>query len=366
MISNNTVFLVVDDVKDMRAVISAQLRAFGSERIVTAMNGAEAMQILNTQPVDIVLCDWKMPVMSGLELFKAMRTDMKLASIPFVLITGLMPRDQAGEVAASGIGDLLVKPFTAAVLADRVEKALNSSPRSRTRHSPATPPAGVLEEARSTVLVVDDNPDSLKLLSYLLKDDYRVLLANSGAKALEICQSNTPPDLVLLDVMMPGMDGFEVARRMREHPTSLSIPVIFVTAMSGEAALYRGRELGAVDFIRKPISPDELQLRVRNFMRYVELHKQVQANYDDLLEVVRLRRLVDHHSQQDMMSPMATVLGLVRSLSTEETISILHREKLLMAEETALNVINMINRSTELFKIETERFKPDASRSISG
>ncbi len=360
MISRNAVFLVVDAAAVMRAVISAQLRAFGSERIVTAKDGAEALHILNTQQVDIVLCEWNVPIMSGLELFEAMRIDMKLASIPFILITGELARYQVNVAATSGIGDLLIKPFTAAVLAARVEKALKSPPRSRVPIDLATLPVGVKGGERATVLVVDDTPENLELLSHLLKDDYRVLLAPSGARALEICQSDTPPDLVLLDIMMPNMDGFEVARRMREHPTSLSIPVIFVTAMSGEAALQRGRELGAVDFITKPISADELQLRVRNFMRYVELHKQVQADYDDLLEVVRLRGEVEHLSQQDMKSPMATVLGLVRSLSADFSISILHREKLLMAEEAALHVINMVNRSSELFKIETGRFKLDA------
>ena len=360
MISRNAVFLVVDAAAVMRAVISAQLRAFGSERIVTAKDGAEALHILNTQQVDIVLCEWNVPIMSGLELFEAMRIDMKLASIPFILITGELARYQVNVAATSGIGDLLIKPFTAAVLAARVEKALKSPPRSRVPIDLATLPVGVKGGERATVLVVDDTPENLELLSHLLKGEYRVRIANSGEKALEICLSNTPPDLVLLDVMMPGMDGFEVAKRMREHPSSNSIPVIFVTAMTGEAALHRGRELGAVDFITRPISPDELQLRVRNFMRYVELRKRVQADYDNLLEVVHLRGVVEHLSQQDMKSPMASVLGLVRSLSCEDSINTVCREKILMAEEAALHVINMVNRSSELFKIETGRFKLDA------
>ena len=360
MISSDTVFLVVDDAAVMRSVISAQLRAFGSERIVTAKDGAEALHILYTQRVDIVLCEWNVPVMSGLELFEAMRIDMKLTSIPFILITGELARDQVNVAAARGIVDLLIKPFTAAGLATRVEKALKSPPRPRFPIDPATLPVGVKGAERATVLVVDDTPENLELLSLLLKGEYRVRTVNSGVKALEICQSDTPPDLVLLDIVMPNMDGFEVARRMREHPTSLSIPVIFVTAMSGEAALHRGRELGAVDFITKPISPDELQLRVRNFMRYVELHKQLQADYDKLLEVVHLRGVVEHLSQQDMKSPMASVLGLVRSLSCEDSINTVCREKILMAEEAALHVINMVNRSSELFKIETGRFKLDA------
>lgn len=91
--------------------------------------------------------------------------------------------------------------------------------------------------ARPTVLVVDDTPDNLHLLSQLFKDEYKVKVAFSGEKALTICHSDPPPDLVLLDIMMPEMDGFEVAQRMREHPSSQHIPVIFVTAMTDSDAL---------------------------------------------------------------------------------------------------------------------------------
>jgi len=115
--------------------------------------------------------------------------------------------------------------------------------------------------------------DNLLMLSHLFMDKYQVRITHTGEKALEICQSNTPPDLVLLDIMMPGMDGFEVARRMREHPTSEAIPVIFVTAMTGDDARLKGLELGAVDFVTKPVDPDMLKLRVRNFMRFVEQRK---------------------------------------------------------------------------------------------
>lgn len=79
-------------------------------------------------------------------------------------------------------------------------------------------------------------------MSSLFKDEYRVKIAHNGEKALSICQSDTPPDLVLLDIMMPGMDGFEVAQHLRGHPSSEHIPIIFVTAMTGEDARLKGME----------------------------------------------------------------------------------------------------------------------------
>ena len=85
---------------------------------------------------------------------------------------------------------------------------------------------------KATILVVDDSPDEVWLMSEVLKADYRVKVANSGEKGLKIAMGGNPPDLILLDVMMPGMDGYEVCRRLKENPATAEIPVIFLTAMA--------------------------------------------------------------------------------------------------------------------------------------
>jgi hypothetical protein len=211
-----------------------------------------------------------------------------------------------------------------------------------------------------TILVVDDLPDNLQLLSNLFKDEYRVRVAHDGEKALMICQSDDPPDLVLLDIMMPGMDGFEVASRMREHPTSQTTPVIFVTAMTNGDARLKGLQLGAVDFINKPIDPDILKPRVQNFMRYVQLHKQLQADYDGMLEMARLHENVELIMRHDMKGPLAGVVGLLQSLEKDNSMSRAHVAQLRVIEETSLQVLDMINLSSELFKIETGRYRLDA------
>jgi len=372
MITKDTVFLVVEDFEPMRKVTSSQLRSMGAHTIVMANNGAEALRILQKKPVDIVLSDWNMPVMTGLELLKAMRADGKLSRLPFIMITAEAERHRIEEAIGNGVSDLLVKPYTAYHLATRVEKALKLRPRSSSpahvapalsREAPvvAADPAfqGAREPVRPTILIVDDMPDNLQLLSQLFKDDYSVLVARSGEQALGLCQSNTPPDLVLLDIMMPGMDGFEVAKRMREHPTSETIPVIFVTAMTDEDARLKGLELGAVDFVTKPIDPSVLKPRVRNFIRYVEQHKQLQADYDGMIELARLREDVEHITRHDMKGPLAGVIGLVQTLADDKSMDRKQVGLLRLVEETALQVLNMINLSSELFKIETGRFKLD-------
>ncbi|UVE18368.1 two-component system response regulator [Pseudomonas sp. LS44] len=116
---------------------------------------------------------------------------------------------------------------------------------------------------QEVILVVDDVPDNLELMSELLLNYYRVKVANSGANALRIAELHPQPDLVLLDVMMPGMDGYEVCRRLKANPATQDIPVIFLTARSELADEQHGFDLGASDYITKPISPPILLARVR-------------------------------------------------------------------------------------------------------
>ncbi len=131
-------------------------------------------------------------------------------------------------------------------------------------------------EDMPTVLVVDDAPANLSLLAGLLQPDYRVKLAASGTKALELVQ-RAPPDLILLDIMMPEMDGYEVCRRLKADAATQAIPVLFLTAMTQTEDEARGFQVGAADFIQKPINPMVLQARVRT-------HLQVKAYQDELLD----------------------------------------------------------------------------------
>ena len=116
---------------------------------------------------------------------------------------------------------------------------------------------------KPTVLVVDDTPDNLSLMSGLLKERYKVKVANNGERGLKIAAVDDPPDLILLDIMMPGIDGYEVCRLLKADPKTKDIPVIFLTAKSQVEDEQMGLELGAVDYITKPISPPIVLARVK-------------------------------------------------------------------------------------------------------
>jgi putative two-component system response regulator len=115
---------------------------------------------------------------------------------------------------------------------------------------------------KPTILVVDDTPDNLSLMSGLLKDRYRVKVANNGDKAIKIVQSDSQPDLILLDIMMPGLSGYDVCKILKDDPASRHIPIIFLTAMTGTDDEKKGLEMGAVDFITKPVNPPIVMARV--------------------------------------------------------------------------------------------------------
>jgi class 3 adenylate cyclase/AmiR/NasT family two-component response regulator len=129
---------------------------------------------------------------------------------------------------------------------------------------------------KPTILIVDDTPANLALLSDALKSDYRMKVALSGEAALELAHSEPRPDLILLDVMMPGMDGFEVCRRLKSEPSLQSIPVIFVTAMGEVEDETRGLELGGADYITKPISVPIVKARVKAHLAVHEQARQME------------------------------------------------------------------------------------------
>ena len=125
--------------------------------------------------------------------------------------------------------------------------------------------ANVERSRRPTILIVDDTPQNLSLMHDILEQDFTVKLAPSGSRALVIAANNTI-DLVLLDIMMPEMDGYEVCRRLKANPASKDIPVIFVTTVPEEQGKKDGLLLGAVDYITKPVVPDVLLACIRHHL----------------------------------------------------------------------------------------------------
>lgn len=159
--------------------------------------------------------------------------------------------------------------------------------------------------ASATILIVDDIAENLHVLSELLTPQYQVLAATSGVAALRIANSTPKPDLILLDVMMPGMDGYAVLRQLRENSLTSEIPVIFVTALSDVENEDYGLVLGAVDYITKPVKPLVLQARVRTQLEAKEMRDWLKDKNHFLEEEVAKRMAENDLTQQISIRALA-------------------------------------------------------------
>jgi putative two-component system response regulator len=119
------------------------------------------------------------------------------------------------------------------------------------------------DKAMQTILIVDDEPANINILNEALKTSYKIMVAKDGKKAIIIAQSNQPPDLILLDIIMPEIDGYEVLTRLKNSEDTKNIPVIFVTSKSAGDDETKGLEMGAVDYIHKPFNPAVVKARVK-------------------------------------------------------------------------------------------------------
>ncbi len=182
---------------------------------------------------------------------------------------------------------------------------------------------------KANILVIDDTPENIDLLVEILKDDYRVRAAINGEQGLKIARLPTSPDLILLDVMMPGIDGFEVCRQLKSDPTTSHIPIIFITAKITAIDETKGFALGAVDYISKPISPPVVLARVKTHLALYDqnreldrkVREQTQDIHDTRLKIIqRLGRAAEYKDDNTgmhviRMSHYARVLGAAAGMN---------------------------------------------------
>ncbi|RAJ07902.1 response regulator [Aeromonas salmonicida] len=167
----------------------------------------------------------------------------------------------------------------------------------------------------ATILIVDDSPENLMVLTDLLSPNYRVLAAQSGEKCLRIATGKTLPDLILLDVMMPGMDGYEVLKQLRTSPETSRIPVVLLTALADSQSEEYGLSLGAADYITKPIKPAIVQARVRTQLEAKQARDGLQSQ-NTALEAEVARRMTENDLIQQVSICALAHLAEIRDPET--------------------------------------------------
>jgi diguanylate cyclase (GGDEF)-like protein len=278
--------LIVDDVHENLHALVNVLR--DDYAIVAATTGEKALELARRAPrPDAVLLDIVMPGMDGYSVLSALKIDPDTADIPVIFVTALAEASDEARGFKLGVADYITKPVNPDLLKARLRTQLELS---RRRQHPLLFDIAARDDPgwKPAVLVVDDVPENIHELLEALKDSYRIQVACNGAKALAIVQGTEPPDLILLDIVMPDMDGYEVCRRIKATTAGNRIPVIFVTVVDAVQEKLKGFDLGAADYITKPFDIDEVRARIRNHLELMRLRRFLEdlvAQRTALLEV---------------------------------------------------------------------------------
>ncbi|MBL8471823.1 MAG: response regulator [Rhodocyclaceae bacterium] len=225
---------------------------------------------------------------------------------------------------------------------------------------------------KPTILAIDDTPVNLRTLGAALSGLYDLQIATSGPQGLALAMES-PPDLILLDVMMPDMDGYEVCRRLRAEPRLRHVPVIFITALAESEAEAVGLELGAADYLAKPINVAIAQLRIRNVLERETLRREVERHRDQLEELVKERTLALSVAKEaaeagnrvkltllrnishELRTPLHVILGMV-GLARRRTEDARVAKQLTTAESSAQALLALVDKLLDIARMESGQF----------
>jgi two-component system cell cycle response regulator len=272
--------LVVDDDANIINFFQAVLEEQGYV-VATAENGIEAVKKAREFHPEVILLDVIMPQMDGYEVTEELKGDPETSSISIILVTGMDTLDDKVRGLESGADDFITKPFNFDELVARV-RSLVRLKRIQDQLSNLQKECKndfLLKQKKSLgpsiVLIVEDDERISRIMSNVLgTGGYLTHIVNDGLAAVEFIKDNTP-DLIILDLMLPGLDGLEVLRRVRESPLTREVPVIVVTAIDDFKTKIKGLYIGADDYLVKPVKSLELLARVKSNLRKYQANKLI-------------------------------------------------------------------------------------------
>jgi two-component system sensor histidine kinase/response regulator len=208
---------------------------------------------------------------------------------------------------------------------------------------------------QGTVLLVEDQPEHIDVVKAALDAHFTVKIATHGELGLRIAKQGNL-DLILLDIMMPGLDGFEVCRQLKEDPSTQDIPVVFLTAKQNFDDETYGLRLGAMDFIRKPSNPAVILARVTNLVELHRVKQELLQRNQELLHTLHIREDMDNMARHDLKGPLVGILGLPELLLSDPNLTEEQRTMIQVIETNGYTMLEMINRSLDLYKMESGQY----------
>ena len=243
--------VVIDDASVVREVIVKNLQKIGFEEnnIFQADDGLAGVNILRAEKIDLIISDWNMPKMDGLELLHTIKQYPELASIPFIMITSETEKDKVDEAFKAGVNQYICKPFKPDYFEEKIQQTLGKN-----------------LYGSKQVMVVDDSPvirhiveKQLKMLGF---GGFNFVGANNGIEALSMLEENKI-DLIITDLHMPDMDGIEFVHEVRENEKTDLIPVLMITSDYSPDKMLEAYEAGVDEFMQKPFKVVALEEKVK-------------------------------------------------------------------------------------------------------
>ena len=286
--------LIVDDVASNIHMLSLMLKEDYS--IVAAKTGEKAIELASKNPMpDIILLDLLMPGLDGYEVCRILKENPKTKNIPIIFVSSLNDMHEQEKALSIGGSDYLVKPVTKDILLNKLETQIKLSVYNSEITTICKGNLPMKNNKIPKILIIDDAPQNIQIAVEILKDKYTVSVATSGEKALSLLEDGLHPDLILLDIVMPDMDGFAVCKTLKSNSRYCNIPIIFLTILENEFDMVKGLELGAVDYVTKPFEPKVLKARVDTHIRLKiyqdELMDNIQEKDDILIKQSKLATL---------------------------------------------------------------------------
>ncbi len=310
----NRTVLLVEDVENMRVATARMLIDMGFKEVIQARNGLEALNSLAETPVDIIISDWLMAKMDGITLLQNIRKDPSTRELPFVMSTTLVEQENVIAAIKAGVSEYVAKPFNFDQLAKHIESAFTNPLNKRLKTAKSTGSSARVERRKSqnnfVVLLVADVGDDSQTLADVLKPQVRVKLASSGKKALALCHSHNPPDLILLDTTAINFKGFKLLEIFKSNAQTEDIPVILVIASERPGHIARGFALGAGDYISKPITAAEVDIRIQHQKQLWQYQRASKGQLATVIENFKMREDLDRMVQHDLHHSMAAIIAL--------------------------------------------------------
>jgi CheY-like chemotaxis protein len=352
--------LIIEDEANNLDVARRIVRGAGHEAL-TATDGLAGLEIARRERPDAVLVDLLLPKLDGWSVTRAIREEPWAKKIPIIAVSALAMQADRERAREAGCDDFVTKPYAPAELRVLLGKYFtdNSAPKAATRANDPSASGISPAERLGRVLVVDDEPSNVELIVRRLGGNgYETLTASNGHDAIAIA-TKEQPDLILMDIMMPGLDGWQATRLLKGDPKTANIPVVFVTARDRPEDVAQGFEAGGIMYVNKPVEPVELFARVRNAIYMKRLQDDLRNKNEDLKRLESSRQeLIGMlgHDIRNLANSVVAFLQLARM--GELTPDRPEFAQLLgLSEANIAEVLRMVNALLDVYKMEEGRLE---------